>query len=322
MARINELYFNLYQCEYRLTFYKNENPKLFKNGIEFQGNKSEVLRNYIVELGFGNTLFKKQTTQQLSIFILNHFSDKPIKDKDQTKTISNKKSQIKIETPKIKINQDKLHLSENFKVVMICSGKKNDSTFDEHPNIKFKAVTNNTNEFHPDDFIPKSDIKWRKYLQDHQNDQNLLRAYELYKRKEYRILQKKFKKSLYILSAGWGIVNSDFKLPNYDITFSNSSDPKTKRKKSDLKTYQDFNQMILQRNEDIVFIGSVDYLPQFYNLTQHLTNRKIIFYFGKEEPKPKPTINIETYQYRKFHSSDNRSWYYELANNIANGIIL
>jgi hypothetical protein len=320
MARIKEHYFNLNNSEFRLTYFKNENPKLFKDGMEFNGNISEILRNYIIELGLGNTLFKKQTTQQLSSFILNHFSDKPIKNKVQSisKKINNKIN----ENPQDILDMTEVNLSESFKVVIICSSKKEKSNFDEYPNIKFNAVPNDINEFHPDDLMPKTDVKWRKYLDDRQNDKNLLRAYELYSRPEYRCLYEKFKKSLYILSAGWGLVNSEFRLPNYDITFSSSGEPETKRKKNDFNTYQDFNQMSLHSNEDIIFIGSVNYLPQFYNLTQHLTNRKLIFFFGIGGNIPKPTINIDTFKSIRFQSSNNRSWYYDLANDLSCGFIL
>jgi hypothetical protein len=321
MTRIKEISFFLNGNEFQLTYFKNENPKLFKDGIEFNSNKSEILRNYIIELGLGNTLFKNQTTQQLSSFILNHFSDKSIKNKVQVKSISSRKKHIKNKNSQNHLDQKKLILSENFIVVIICSKKKKKSNFDGYPEIKFKAVTNKINEFHPDDFIPNSEVKWRKYLEEHQNDKSLLSAFDLYSRKEYRSLYEKFHKSLYILSAGWGLVNSEFKLPNYDITFSSTGEPGTKRKTNDLNAYQDFNQMSLNENEDIIFIGSVNYLPLFYKLTQDLNNRKLIFFFGQGNNLPKSKININTFVYKKFHSSKNRSWYYELAKNIADGII-
>jgi hypothetical protein len=322
MARISELYFNLYHCEYRLTFYKNENPKLYKEGKEYIGNKSEVLRDYIVELGFGNTLFKKQTPQQLSIFILNHFSDKPNKDKDQTKTISNNKSQLKMETPKIKINQEKLHLSENFKVVMICSKRKNKSRFKDYPNINFKADPEKSNEYHPDDLIPNSNKTWREYLEEveSQKDDNLLMAYQLYTRKEYQNLFQKFNKSFYILSAGWGLVSSEFKLPNYDITFSSTANSENKRTQNitEQTNYKDFNQLNIIDNEDIIFIGSPNYIHLFIQLTKNLTNKKIIYW---KNQKLKIDAPNNTFEYRYFNTNTKTNWHYELANNISNGII-
>jgi hypothetical protein len=74
MARINEHTFSFNGIEYRLSYYKNDKPRIFQDDQEFLGNKSELLRNYIIELGMGNTLIKSQTTQQLSTFVLNLFS--------------------------------------------------------------------------------------------------------------------------------------------------------------------------------------------------------------------------------------------------------
>jgi cytoplasmic iron level regulating protein YaaA (DUF328/UPF0246 family) len=74
MARINEHTFSFNGIEYRLSYYKNDKPRIFLDDQEFRGNKSELLRNYIIELGMGNTLIKSQTTQQLSTFVLNLFS--------------------------------------------------------------------------------------------------------------------------------------------------------------------------------------------------------------------------------------------------------
>ena len=74
MAGINEHNFRLNGFEYRLTYYKNDKPRIFQDEQEFYGSKSELLRNYVIELGMRDTLFKSQTTQQLSTFILNFFS--------------------------------------------------------------------------------------------------------------------------------------------------------------------------------------------------------------------------------------------------------
>ena len=103
---------------------------------------------------------------------------------------------LKNESSQNHLDQKKLILSENFNVVLICSKKKKKSNFDDYPEIKFKAVTNKINEFHPDDLMPNSDVKWRKYLEEHQNDKSLLSAFDLYSRKEYRSLYEKFNKCI------------------------------------------------------------------------------------------------------------------------------
>ena len=143
-----------------------------------------------------------------------------LQTKNKTSESKEKSKTIKKEVPQKIKNVEKLLLTKNFKVVMICSSRKYASTLDDYPQIKFKATGNFIDEFHPDEKIPNSAISWRVYLEKHQKDKNLLMAYELYSRNEYQSLYEKFGNSFYILSAGWGLVNSEFKLPNYDITFS------------------------------------------------------------------------------------------------------
>lgn len=69
------------------------------------------------------------------------------------------------------------------------------------------------------------------------NPLSLLPAWQLYKNKTYRLLADTFgPKNLYIFSAGWGLVRSDFMIPNYDITLSpnaTGSDKYKRRRKDD-----------------------------------------------------------------------------------------
>jgi hypothetical protein len=316
MPRINEHIFNFNGVEYRLTYQANDKPRLFFDNQEFMGNKSELLRNYLNKLGYKIEQLSGYTTQQLANLTLGYFSTKKEKignTQYSRKTIENKNiggfSQKSV-------SEEKLELSENFKVVMICSSRKKDSTLDEFPKIKFTVKGNFKNEFHPDSFTPNSYKSWRKYLEEHQNDKNLLMTYKLYSRKEYRCLYEKFQNSLYILSAGWGLVGAEFKLPNYDITFSSKSGASNKRDKT--TNFKDFNQLNISDNEDVVFIGTPNYVPLFIQLTKNLSNRKIIYWKSKSLKKIK--VN-DTFEYCYFPNGTNRNWYYELANAIGCGII-
>ena len=127
---------------------------------------------------------------------------------------------------------------------------------------------------------------------------------------------QQFGNSFYILSAGWGLVSSEFKLPNYDITFSNNANIGAQRNTNinNLPIYNDFNQLDINDNEDIIFIGSASYLPHFYSLTYNLPNRKLIFFFGQGNNLPQPMVNQNTFEFINFPSLNNRSWHYELAN--------
>ena len=101
MPRINEHTFELDNSKYKLTYYRQDKPLLYRNGILFSGNKSELLKEYIIQTELPLNLFKGQTTQQLSDLILNHFSEgnnKKIVDKTSSnQSESSKKAKVKKE---------------------------------------------------------------------------------------------------------------------------------------------------------------------------------------------------------------------------------
>jgi cytoplasmic iron level regulating protein YaaA (DUF328/UPF0246 family) len=74
MPRINEHNFLLDQQEYKLTYFRGEAPKIFKNGVMYVGNKSDILRRYLLLLGVDEHLTNKKTTQQLADLVLKNVS--------------------------------------------------------------------------------------------------------------------------------------------------------------------------------------------------------------------------------------------------------
>jgi hypothetical protein len=246
--------------------------------------------------------------------------------KEKKETPKNKTNSEAINKPVQNITeQDALNLSNNFKVVMVCARGKNKSKFTQHPNVNFVANPNLANEFIPDGINQEDNITWRQYLIDNQNDSNLLESYNLYKRNEYRCLYNKYNNDFYILSAGWGLVKSEFKLPDYDITFSNTAQPRNKRNNNliDKHIYNDFYQLTVNDDEDIIFIGSPDYISLFIKLTQNLKNRKII-YWKRISPKPTPIqlpIPNNTFLYRFYNTNTRTNWQYQLAKDLSNGLI-
>ena len=86
----------------------------------------------------------------------------------------------------------------------------------------------------PDD-LSESGKSWRDVLLEYNrrasdNPLRLLPAYQLYANETYRRLFEKFgADNTYILSAGWGLINSEFLTPYYDITFSAMADAFTGR---------------------------------------------------------------------------------------------
>ncbi|MGL2999401.1 hypothetical protein [Flavobacterium sp. RSSB_23] len=237
------------------------------------------------------------------------------------------KSTSKAKSPQAKnnTNQAKIILSKNFKVVMICAGQKNNSFFTAYPIEKFVDNPSNNFEHHPDDIKENSETTWRDYLIDNQNDKNLLEAYRLYVPRTlpnvYLESHNRFMANLYILSAGWGLVRANYRLPKYDITFSKATNVSLNaRRNFNTTQYQDFNQLDKNDDNDIVFIGSPDYIPLFIHLTENLKNRKIIYWKKKNTPNTYPLPN-NSFLYRFYLTTTNTNWYYELARDFCSGLI-
>lgn len=163
----------------------------------------------------------------------------------------------------------------------------------------------------PDDEVGAELGIWREYLtrynQQSLNPDRLFRAAELYKPTVYRALVERYGwRNVFILSAGWGLIRSDFLTPYYDITFSNQGDPWSKRRSSD--RFQDFNHLRdsgISPGETIYFFGGKDYLPLYYFLTQSIAARKVIYYSQDSLSRRQ---GYEYFPYRRF-----TNWHYSCA---------
>jgi hypothetical protein len=71
-------------------------------------------------------------------------------------------------------------------------------------------------------------------------------------------------------------------------------------------------------NEDIIFIGTPNYIRLFIQLTKNLTNRKIIYWKNKKLTLAAPN---NTFEYHYYNTNTKTNWHYELASDIANGLI-
>lgn len=178
------------------------------------------------------------------------------------------------------------------KLVIQCAGRKFENAgrlanlsgekvlFVAHPEM----CNQQDNCFRPDDIMDGMNRTWRDYLKSYNqkgsNPYNLYPAGELYKPEIYKALVEKYgAKNVFILSAGWGLVRSDFLIPYYDITFSNQGEPYSKRRPSD--RFEDFNQLCdngIYPDETIYFFGGQAYLPLYRSLTQNITARKVIYH--------------------------------------------
>jgi hypothetical protein len=155
---------------------------------------------------------------------------------------------------------------------------------------------------------------WRQLVRDYNyahgsNPLGLYPAYQLYENSAYRRLVDRFGiQSVFILSAGWGLISADFLTPHYDITFSkNPKVPKFKRRnKSD--QYDDFRLPPGHEDDHVVFLGGKDYLCQFCDLTAAIRGPRTVFY-RSANPPPAPGCKLV-----KYETTTRTNWHYGCAN--------
>lgn len=118
---------------------------------------------------------------------------------------------------------------------------------------------------------------------------------------------------LYILSAGWGLVRADFRLPDYDITFSASADAHRRRRRT--QAFADFNHLAGQPAEDTLFLGGKDYLPLFLRLTASVPGRRGLYYNAATPPHA-PGCAVWRYV-----TPQRTNWHYRCAADIVRGAL-
>lgn len=182
-------------------------------------------------------------------------------------------------------------------------------TFVAHPEI---APKDGKLYARPDDDAGES-RSWREVLiaynrEPRGNPLGLLPAYCLYKNAVYgRLVDKLGIDNVYILSAGWGLIRSDFLTPYYDITFSNAQNVERYKRRRKADQYKDIRMLPDSTDEGILFFGGKDYLPLFCKLTSKVKTRRKVFYNAAEVPQ---TPGCETV---KFETHTRTNWHYECA---------
>ena len=132
------------------------------------------------------------------------------------------------------------------------------------------------------------------------NPLGLLPAGLLYKNKTYRLLLDTFgTDSFYIFSAGWGLVRSDYMIPDYRITLSpGASGPDLFQRRLRTDPYADFNMLPADTAEPVLYLGSKVYVPLFCQLTQAIPAQRIVYYNAKEPPVA-PNCELRKYDIPK-----------------------
>jgi hypothetical protein len=162
----------------------------------------------------------------------------------------------------------------------------------------------------PDD-SPDGGRSWRDILLAYNDDPRdnplrLLPAYRIYENRMYgRLVDRLGPGNVYILSAGWGLIPSEFLTPYYDITFSQSADAYKRRRKTD--RYRDLRMLPDNTGDDILFFGGKDYLPLFGALTDRVRGRRIVFYNSATAPQ------MNGCTVRRFETTTRTNWHYECA---------
>ncbi|MVZ88207.1 hypothetical protein GPZ74_30340 [Burkholderia pseudomallei] len=218
------------------------------------------------------------------------------------------------------------------KIVIQCAGRKIQS----NPDAGFRSSDNQRIKFvaHPE-LAPHSDsyvyVKpddlfdgaqtWRQHLlnynRTHQNNPcHLLPAYRLYSNPIYRKLVERFGiEKIFILSAGWGLIRSDFLIPDYDITFSVGKNVERYARRIKSDSFSDFR-LLPDDGEKITFLGGKDYLPLFTKLTADLIGPKVVFYNTKSD------LQLGTgFIVKRFETNRQTNWQYECAQMLVDAAI-
>ena len=172
----------------------------------------------------------------------------------------------------------------------------------------------------PDD-PADSGLTWRQELlrynqEPGDNPLGLMPAWQLYQNLIYRQLWREYRPdSLYILSAGWGLIRADFLTPDYDITFiSGSSHPRHERRRWE-DDYDDWRMLPADTDRPMVFFGSPDYVPLFCKLTDEMApGLRYVFYNASQAPDA-PGCQLRKYD------GPSREWHYNAARDFVTGRI-
>lgn len=255
MPRINEHEFRLENIDYKLTFYRNENPIIYENEKIYKGNKSKLLRKYINSLGLGLNLYKL-TTQQLSDIVLKHFSSNTFKIKktvlktiklDSKSTLINSNSNSNPSNSK----DNNLTLNNNKIFLIPCSSSKISKIELEKTRFKFKNLS-----FHKKlgkhrkklikilkisecegkhRRVKKATKNKQSYTEEIKNEfifKKTAQAHKLYSKGKFYNNKASCsinwsdedKTKIYIISALFGIIRADDYIPLYDLAMNDEID--------------------------------------------------------------------------------------------------
>ena len=176
-----------------------------------------------------------------------------------------------------------------------------------------------TRAVHPDD-IAHDGQSWRdfvlvynaRYRETGDNPFGLHAAGQLYTNAAYDSICKSTDPT-YILSACWGLVPTDFLLPNYDVTFSRSQGAPDHALRQSDAGWLDFNMLPRDAGDELVFVGGRSYLSAFERLSRNYAGKRTAYHALTNAP------DIPGVEMRKFYTDTRTNWHYALAHLLTAG---
>lgn len=177
----------------------------------------------------------------------------------------------------------------------------------------------NLRHVHPDD-EDQDGVSWRQRVLDYNkvysetglNPFGLHSAAELYTNVAYGGVRDRTPADhFYILSACWGLVRSDWLLPNYDVSFSHSQSVPPHAIRAGGRHWQDFNMIDLTNTAPMIFVGGKAYLAAFERLSRDYQGPRIVYHNLAVAPE------LDGIEIRRFDTVTRTNWHYALARQVA-----
>lgn len=152
------------------------------------------------------------------------------------------------------------------------------------------------------------------------NPLGLLPDWRLYTNPVYAELVDTFSnKNVFILSAGWGLIDADFLTANYDITFRKIKPVEYYKIREKHDHYDDLSRLPANSTGPICFLGGKDYVSLFCRLTKGAKSERIVFYYyngRSDNPPDAPRCRMQ-----RFNAKKSTNWQYECAKALMQGNI-
>ena len=154
---------------------------------------------------------------------------------------------------------------------------------------------------------------WSDYIRKYnENPANvgLSRAVDIYKPTIYKDMVAAFgAERVFILSAGWGLVPSWYRIPTYEITLSYATERATRR--AGLHGFKDLVLDPKYAGEEVTFIGGAAYIGLLCKVLRDVPLKRLVVAFTT---KKQPRIHLplaETVDIVKFPTKVETNWHYQ-----------